>query len=285
MMNKLRISGTQDFMGKKINIIEGGFGANQRVLTDKMVAEIHNIEPKHVRERINNNIKRFKENIDIVDLKQRVGQTDTLDLTSFGYAKQSITQAEHIYLLSERGYAKLIKIMDTDLAWEVHDKLIDEYFVMKEIILSDEQLKATLLLSIYNGGKDGVLASKKLTEIEVKEATAPLISAIEEQRPAVEFTEHVTSSSDTVDIGELSKIIKNEKIDIGRNRLFEYLRKNKILMSNNIPYQTYMTRQWFDVIETTKQTAYGSKVFSKVLVTGKGQIGIVEMLRKDFCNR
>lgn len=43
-----------------------------------------------------------------------------------------ISKADHIYLLSERGYAKLIKIMDTDLAWEVHDKLIDEYFQLRE---------------------------------------------------------------------------------------------------------------------------------------------------------
>ena len=36
-------------------------------------------------------------------------------LLSLGYAKQSITQAEHIFILSERGYAKLIKIMNTGL--------------------------------------------------------------------------------------------------------------------------------------------------------------------------
>ena len=51
------------------------------------------------------------------------------------------SKAEHIYSLSERGYAKLIKIMDTDLAWEIHDKLIDEYFTMREVINSNEQLK------------------------------------------------------------------------------------------------------------------------------------------------
>lgn len=283
MKNELRINGTQEFMGKTIKVIEGGFGSNQRVVTDKMIAEIHSMENKHVRERISKNIVRFKENIDYIDLKQRVGEMGTLDLTEFGYAKQSITQAEHIYLLSERGYAKLIKIMDTDLAWELHDKLIDEYFVMKEIILSDEQLKANLLLSIYNGGQDGILASKQLTEIEVEKATTPLLATIEEQKPMVEFVNHVTESADTIDVGELSKIVKNEKIDIGRNRLFDYLRKNKILMDNNLPYQTQMTKKWFEVIETTKQTAYGSKIFSKVLITGKGQVGIVEMLRKDFC--
>ena len=61
---------------------------------------------------------------DTLDLKQRAVLNDTLELLlNMGYAKQSITQAEHIYLLSERGYAKLIKIMDSDLAWAILHKL------------------------------------------------------------------------------------------------------------------------------------------------------------------
>lgn len=40
-------------------------------------------------------------------------------LQSLGYSKMQVSKAEHIYLLSERGYAKLVKIMDTDLAWEM----------------------------------------------------------------------------------------------------------------------------------------------------------------------
>lgn len=59
-------------------------------------------------------------NVDFIGLKQgilatdtseneRVGESHTLELLQeLGYAKQSITQAEHIYLLSERGYAKCI---------------------------------------------------------------------------------------------------------------------------------------------------------------------------------
>lgn len=58
---------------------------------------------------------------------------------------------------------------------------------MRDMINSDEQLKANLLLSIYNGGQEGVVASKQLTELEVKEATAPLIATIEEQKPEIEF--------------------------------------------------------------------------------------------------
>lgn len=74
-------------------------------------------------------------------------------------------RTKNAYLLSERGYAKLIKIIDSDKAWEVHDQLIDEYFTMREVINSSEQLKAQLLLSIYDGGQNAVLASNNLLEI------------------------------------------------------------------------------------------------------------------------
>lgn len=143
-MNKLIVKGTQNFMGKEIPVVAGGFGENAKCVSDKTVAEIHKMEMRNIRARITDNIKRFKDGIDYIDLikrmreaqtseKQRAYEVSTLELLqSLGYAKQSITQAEHIYLLSERGYAKLIKIMDTDLAWEIHDKLMDEYFQMRE---------------------------------------------------------------------------------------------------------------------------------------------------------
>ena len=129
------LKGTQEFMNKQIPVIVGGFGEDQKVVTDKMVAEIHNMETRNVRARITDNIKRFKESVDFIDLKEGAYQTSTLEiLLKLGYTKSAITQAEHIYLLSERGYAKLIKIMDTDLAWEIHDKLIDEYFQLREVV-------------------------------------------------------------------------------------------------------------------------------------------------------
>ena len=138
-MNEITISGTQNFMGVKIPIIEGGFGDSKKSITDKSISEIHNTQNYKIRERINDNIKRFKEGIDYIDLK---GILDTDTLINLGYSKQSITQAKHIYLLSERGYTKLIKIMDSDLAWEIYDKLVDDYFSMREIVNSKEKLLA-----------------------------------------------------------------------------------------------------------------------------------------------
>lgn len=150
-MNNLTVKGSQKFMGKEIPVVAGGFGENAKCVSDKTVAEVHGIEIKHVRELINRNIKRFKLAVDIIDLKAIVLNDNNLEssrserphfkscaldaqhlLEQLGYTQMQISKSEHIYMLSERGYAKLIKIMDTDLAWEIHDKLMDEYFQMKE---------------------------------------------------------------------------------------------------------------------------------------------------------
>lgn len=174
----VKVQGTQQFMGKEIPVVLGGFGENQKVVTDKMVAEIHNTTPREIRKSINRNIKRFKGSLDFIDLKQPGDEITTLEiLDKLGYSKQAITQAEHIYLLSERGYAKLIKIMDTDLAWEIHDKLIDEYFHLREAT-KNNQLKLSkkheLAIKIYDGGSDAIIAHKELVKIEVAEETARL---------------------------------------------------------------------------------------------------------------
>lgn len=120
-------------MGKEIPIVLGGFGEGKKCICDKTIAEIHNQPVPEIRRRINDNISRFKENVDIIDLKKGMGESHTSDfILGLGYTKSAITQAEHIYLLSERGYSKLIKIMDTDLAWEIHDNIMDEYFQLRE---------------------------------------------------------------------------------------------------------------------------------------------------------
>lgn len=139
-MNDLRVTGRQRFMGLEIPVVLGGFGEGKKCIADKTIAAIHGMEVKHVRELINRNIKRFEGGKDILDLKvvvlndnkKDMGEGHDILLFELGYTQMQISKAEHIYVLSERGYAKLIKIMDTDLAWKVHDKLIDEYFELRE---------------------------------------------------------------------------------------------------------------------------------------------------------
>ena len=104
---------------------------------------------------------------------------------------------------------------------------------------------------------------------------------IEEQKPLVEFATHVGEASNCIDVGQLAKIANKQGIDIGRARLFTWLKKNKYLMNDNTPYQRYINNGLFKVIETTKNTSYGPMVFPKTLITGKGQIYIVEKLKEE----
>ena len=105
---------------------------------------------------------------------------------------------------------------------------------------------------------------------------------IEEQRPLVECADKVSNSSNLIDMGKMAKLLKDENINIGRNRLFEWLRKKDILMRNNIPYQRYIDGGYFRVKESTFETPYGTKTQQTTFVTGKGQIYITEKLRKEW---
>lgn len=184
-MNELMMNGSQKFMGNKIPVISGGFGIGKRCMSDKTIADIHGMRGIDVRRRISDNIKRFNENVDFIDLKQRVHETHTLELLQkLGYAKQSITQTEHIYMLSERGYAKLIKIMDTDLAWEIHDKLIDEYFELKEDSINRQQLSPQMQLmnmlveSMSKNELEQKLQAEKLEQLDNKVSSIKEVVAL-----------------------------------------------------------------------------------------------------------
>lgn len=79
-MDNLIVSGKQKFMGKEIPIVNGGFGEEKRCMCDKTIAEIHGQAEREIRRRITDNIKRFKENVDYIDLKKGVGDSHTLEL-------------------------------------------------------------------------------------------------------------------------------------------------------------------------------------------------------------
>lgn len=105
---------------------------------------------------------------------------------------------------------------------------------------------------------------------------------IEEQCPLVDFANKVSDSSNLIDMGKMAKLLKDEHINIGRNRLFEWLRRKEILMKNNMPYQRYIDGGYFQVKESVYETPYGSKTQQTTYVTGRGQIYITEKLRKEY---
>ena len=263
-------------MGVEIPVIEGGFGTDKKCITDKTIAEIHNMQVKHVRELIKNNFKRFKENIDIIDLLS----DDKFKVVVNDLGLKGSNRTKNIFILSERGYSKLIKIMDTDLAWEIHDKLMDEYFTMREIINSNEQLKANLLLQIYNGGQEGVIASKQLTEIEVQEATTPLLKEIEELSPMAKKFELFIDTEGLIDITTFSKNLSIKML--GRNNMYKYLRDNKYLMKDNQPYQEYVANGMFVLKPSGHHIQNGEIVQDyKTYLTKKGINKLLDKITKD----
>ena len=92
--------------------------------------------------------------INLLDLKNSITNCDSLSEGGI-YTKQQIANSKNIYLLSEQGYMLLVGFMRTQKAKEIRKQLRKEYFTMREIINSDEQLKPKLLLEIYNGGQAG----------------------------------------------------------------------------------------------------------------------------------
>ena len=125
--------------------------------------------------------------------------------------------------------------------------------------------------------------TKTLFKLNLQTITQ-LNNIIDKQKPLVQFAETVSSTKDIIDIGKMAKLLNDENIPIGRNKLFEWLRTNKILMKNNTPYQKYIDGGYFKIKESIKETAYGTKIFVTTYVTGKGQIYIIEKLRKLYKN-
>ncbi|ACD23093.1 ORF6N domain-containing protein [Clostridium botulinum] len=131
-VSQVKLRGVKEVEGMKFHDIEGGFGEGKKAMIIKEIAEIHNKPLGDINRRINDNIKRFKDGIDIVDL---MGTNVVMDLKHNGiYTQNSINRSENIYLLSERGYSKLLKILEDDVAWEQYEKLVDGYFNMREEI-------------------------------------------------------------------------------------------------------------------------------------------------------
>ena len=135
----IKINGIKDVNGMRFHEVEGGFGEGKKSILAKEIAKIHKRSISNVNKLINDNRIRFKDNIDIVDLNK---EEFAIILSNSGiYTQNSINASKNIYLLSERGYSKLLKIMNDDLAWKKYDELVNNYFKMREAIKNGDKLK------------------------------------------------------------------------------------------------------------------------------------------------
>lgn len=104
---------------------------------------------------------------------------------------------------------------------------------------------------------------------------------IEEQKPLVDFANQVSDTTDLIDMKTMAKLLKDKDINIGRNRLFEFLRIRGILMRDNQPYQQYIDSGYFKVNEYTYTNSFGqTKTNRQTFVTGKGQLYIMKKVKE-----
>lgn len=130
-MQELKVLGKEKVGKFEFTGIEGGFGEGKKAMLVRDIAMIHNQTMGNVNLLINRNRKRFKDGIDIIDLKE---DNFAIVLSNSGFSQNQINASKHVYLLSERGYAKLLKILEDDKAWEIYDELVDNYFNMRQAI-------------------------------------------------------------------------------------------------------------------------------------------------------
>lgn len=184
-MNELIVKGTQNFMGKEIPVIEGGFGDGRKCVSAKNIGEIHSTPLKEINQSINRliNKNRYIENIDYIDMLSdenfKVTASDLGLITSNGQ--------KHCFILSERGYTKLIKYIDDDTSWDIMDKFVDEYFRMREVIKNSLSAVDAAMLRVVKSEtpEELMMAMREYNNTVVK----PLQKTIEYQKPIVSLAE------------------------------------------------------------------------------------------------
>lgn len=241
-MNNLMI-----FEGHEVEVLEV---EGQVLFNSKHVAEILDIK------NVNDNISRMNEKQVVKLTNSKVGKTDFRKLHNTGEN-----------FLTESGVYKLVFKSHKPNAEAFTDWIADEVLpsIRKHGMYAVDDLIANPELAI-----------KAFTALkEEREKNKALQADNERMKPKEEFFDAVTDSKDAIDMGQVAKVLNYPKI--GRNKLFEILRENGILQQNNQPYQTYIDRGYFRVVEQKFEPTPGEiRINIKTLVFQKG----IDYIRK-----
>lgn len=137
---------------------------------------------------------------------------------------------------------------------------------------------------LFQTGKTELVSARRLTNkevlimaLEAEERAEQAEQRLIEAQPKVAFYDEVTESKDVLDFAAVAKVLNRK--DFGRNRLLEYLRTQGVLRQNNEPYQQYVDRGWFKIVETKWTDKNGNtKINIKTVVFQKGVDGIRKIL-------
>nr|DAZ09945.1 MAG TPA: KilAC domain protein [Caudoviricetes sp.] len=169
-----------------------------------------------------------------------------------------------MYVMNKDGFTLLVMGYTGETAMKFKEDYIEAFNKMEE--------------TIKNGGFNVpksfrealLLAAEQQAQIEQQQMR------IEEMKPKEEFFDQVTDSKDACDMATVAKVLN---MGVGRNKLFEILRDKKVLQERNAPYQSYIDRGWFRVIESKYTKPNGDMCINyKTIVYQKGVDGIRKIL-------
>lgn len=222
---EIDVVGTQEFLGREIPVIEGGFGEGEKVVLAKTIAEIHEVDLKRINELINKNLDEFEEGIDILNLKD--GGDFEVVATDLGFITSN--RQEYCYILSEQGYFTLVSLMRTEKAKELRKKFRREYFAMRKQI--KEQKPACI--------EDLIIMQAQSLKDMRQQVNQANNNALRANKLAIEAQEEVKSIKEVVSLDTTSwrsetqtliaKIARNqggfEHINLLKSESYELLNK------------------------------------------------------------
>lgn len=173
-----------------------------------------------------------------------------------------------------------------------------EDWLMDEVIPSIRQngmyMKDDLIYETLNNPDFIIQMATKLKEEKEQKIAhmkrADNLQAIRTlDQPYINFAKKIEASSDSITIGQFAKLLNNNNIKIGRNRLFNWFRENgyfiQIGKEKNMPKQTYIEQGLFRVCEKIVNISEGEIISATTLITGKGQLyftqRIFDMVNED----
>lgn len=206
-------------------------------------------------------------------------------MLQYGFAEDKDYTDKNVSVLSEkreREYTQIDHIMKLDMAKELcmlarneKGKQARQYFIEVE--------------RDWNRPEKVMARALKLAEIEIKKAhafVAEQTKLLEAFKPKTIFADAVAASNNTILIGELAKLLRQNGHKTGQNRLFAWMRDNGYLIKRkcndyNMPTQHSMEQGLFEIKESTVVLPDGSVKTNKTTkVTGKGQIYFINLFKK-----
>ena len=246
---------------------------NTDIATTKQVAEYFGVSSDIIRK----NIERNKEELLNSGLKfMKYG--DLVELLNRDIVSQLKLSRQGTNVFSKRAILNLAMLLrDSKVAKEVRQTLLDQ-----QEVISDEQkvhgieLKQKLQLAVINA-KDDMELMLALRELENynNRHIAELNVNIERMKPKEEAFDTFISASGYQRMANVAKTL-----GVGRNKLFEFLREKKVLMSDNTPYQSYIDKGWFVVKQNPINKGGFIKNVTQTFVTSKGVDAVSKLLHK-----